>query len=148
MGRGRMAPVIQEIIRKPVSMAAQPGGSAFPDTAAVSLADGGADDCAEEVCQTGGAAGIYGMISARRAFVQNREILSLLPCIRRCTGSYGKDGSCHGFAVIYTLISHNSFFKKDVFGKGATSSPDAPDAMDIMTDAMLCRIRKNHCFLL
>ena len=43
-------------------MAAQSGGSAFPDAAAVPLADGRADDCTEEVCQTGGTAGIYGMI--------------------------------------------------------------------------------------
>lgn len=57
-----MAPVIQKIIRKPFPMAAQPGGSAFPDTTAVPLADGRADDCAEEVRQTGGTAGIYGMI--------------------------------------------------------------------------------------
>ena len=55
-------------------MAAQSRGSAFPNTTAVSLADGGADDCAEEICQTGGTAGIYGMIFAHRAFVQNREI--------------------------------------------------------------------------
>ena len=43
-------------------MAAQSGGSAFPDAAAVPLADGRADDCTEEVRQTGGTAGIYGMI--------------------------------------------------------------------------------------
>ena len=43
-------------------MAPQPGGSAFPDTAAVPVADGRADDHAEKVRQTGGAAGIYGMI--------------------------------------------------------------------------------------
>ena len=43
-------------------MAAQPGGSAFPDATAVPLADGRLDDCAEEVRQTGGTAGIYGMI--------------------------------------------------------------------------------------
>ena len=42
-------------------MAAQPRGSAFPDTAAVPLADGRADDHPEELCQTGGTAGIYGM---------------------------------------------------------------------------------------
>ena len=43
-------------------MATQPPGGAFPDAAAVPLADGRADDRPEEVCQTGGAAGIYGMI--------------------------------------------------------------------------------------
>ena len=43
-------------------MAPQPGGSAFPDTAAVPVADGRTDDHAEKVRQTSGAAGIYGMI--------------------------------------------------------------------------------------
>ena len=82
------------------------------NTAAVPLADGGADDCAEEVCQTGGTAGIYGMIFAHRAFVQNREILRLLPCICICAGSYGKDSSCHGFAAIYAVVAHVSFFER------------------------------------
>ena len=45
-------------------MATQPGGSTLPDTATVPLADGGADDFTEEVCQTGGTAGIHGMIFA------------------------------------------------------------------------------------
>ncbi len=65
-------------------MAAQPGGSTFPDAAAVPLADGRADDCAEEISQTGGAARIYGMMFTHRAFVQNREILKLMPCTCRC----------------------------------------------------------------
>ena len=81
MGRGRMAPVIQEIVRKPFPMAAQFRGSTFPDATAVPLADGGADDCAENVCQTSETAGIYGMIFSRRALVQNREISKLLPYI-------------------------------------------------------------------
>ena len=127
-------------------MAAQPGGSAFPDVAAVPLADGGADDCAEEICQTGGAAGIYGMISACRGLVQNREILSLLPCICKCAGSYGKGGSCHGFADIYFTITHVSFFER-VY-KDVISSPEASDALGIMTDTLPLRIRRNDCFLL
>ena len=64
-------------------MAAQPGGSTFADAAAVPLADGRADDRAEEISQTGGAAGIYGIIFICRAFVQNREILRLMPCTCR-----------------------------------------------------------------
>ncbi len=93
-------------------MAAQSRGSAFPDTTAVPLADGGADDCAEKVCQTSGTAGIYGMIFAHRTLVQNREILRLLPCIYRCAVFYGKDGSCHGFAAIYVAVAHVSFFER------------------------------------
>lgn len=42
-------------------MAAQPGGSAFTDAAAVPLADGRADDRPGEIRQTGGTAEIYGM---------------------------------------------------------------------------------------
>lgn len=93
-------------------MAAQSRGSAFPNTTAVPLVDGGADNCAEEICQTGGTAGIYGMIFAHRAFVQNREILRLLPCICICADSYGKDSSCHGFAAIYAVVTHVSFFER------------------------------------
>ena len=66
-----------EIVRKPFSMAAQPGGSTFPDAAAVPLADGGADNCTEEVCQTSGTAGIYGIVFTHRALVQNRETFRL-----------------------------------------------------------------------
>ena len=43
-------------------MAAQPGGSALPDVAAVPVADGRADDHTEKVRQTSGAAGIHGVI--------------------------------------------------------------------------------------
>ena len=53
-------------------MAAQPGGSAFPDAAAVPLADGGADDRAEEVCQAGGTAGIYGMTLCKTEKIPGR----------------------------------------------------------------------------
>ena len=49
-------------------MAAQSSGSAFPDTAAVPLADGGADNCPEKEGQTGKTVGILCLI-----FVQNRE---------------------------------------------------------------------------
>ena len=42
-------------------MAAQSGRGTFPDTPAVPLADGRADDHSEEVCQACGTAGIYGM---------------------------------------------------------------------------------------
>ena len=93
-------------------MGAQSRGSAFPDTTAVPMADGGIDDRTKEVCQTGGTARIYGMIFAHRAFVQNREILRLLPCICICAGSYGKDSSCHGFAAIYAVVAHVSFFER------------------------------------
>lgn len=93
-------------------MAAQSGGSAFPDATAVPLADGGADDCAEKICQTSETAGIYRMIFARRTLVQNREILRLLSCICRCAVFYGKDGSCHGFAAIYAVTAHVSFFER------------------------------------
>ena len=47
--------------QKAVSNGRAAPGSAFPDAAAVPLADGRADDHPEEVCQAGGAAGIYGM---------------------------------------------------------------------------------------
>lgn len=42
-------------------MVAQSGGSAFPDTAAVPLADGGTGVYAKEIRQIGGAAGIHGV---------------------------------------------------------------------------------------
>lgn len=93
-------------------MTAQSRGSAFPDATAVLLADGGTDDCAEEVCQTSGTAGIYGIVFTHRALVQNREIFRLLSCIYRCAVSYGKDGSCRGFAVIYAAVTHASFFER------------------------------------
>ena len=79
-------------------MAAQPSGSAFPDAAAVPLTDRGADDRTEEVCQAGGASEIYGMISARRGLVQNREIFRRLPCTCRWAVSYGKNGFCRDFS--------------------------------------------------
>ena len=43
-------------------MAAQSGGSALPDAAAVPVADGRTNDHAEKIRQAGGAAGIYGVI--------------------------------------------------------------------------------------
>ena len=43
-------------------MTAQSRGSASADAAAVPLADGRADDHTEKIRQTGGAAGIYGII--------------------------------------------------------------------------------------
>ncbi len=55
-------------------MAAQPPGSAFPDAAAVPLVDGGAYDCAEEVCQTSGTAGVYGIIFTRRHLCKTEKI--------------------------------------------------------------------------
>ena len=57
-------------------MAAQPGGSAFPDATAVPLADGGADDCAQEVCQAGGTAGIYGINQEKylKVFLDDGEV--------------------------------------------------------------------------
>ena len=93
-------------------MATQSGGSAQPDATAVPLADGGADDHTEKICQTSGPPGIYGMIFARRTFVQNREILRLLPHIYKCTVFYAKDGSCYGFAVLYAAVAHVSFFDR------------------------------------
>ena len=93
-------------------MAAQSGGSPFPDSAAVPLADGGADDRTEKICQTRGAAGIYRMISAFRTLVQNREILRILPCICRCTVFYGKNSSCHGFSAIYGRKTMFHFLKR------------------------------------
>ena len=93
-------------------MATQPPGGAFPDAAAIPLADGRADDRPEEVCQTGGAAGIYGMISARRGLVQNREILRRLPCTCRWAVFYGKNGFCRGFSAIYAAVAHVLFWEK------------------------------------
>ena len=57
-----MAKIVKEAFRKPFSVAAQSGGSASADAAAVPLADGRADDHTEKIRQTSGAAGIYGMI--------------------------------------------------------------------------------------
>ena len=91
-------------------MAAQPGGSAFPDTTAVPLADGGIDDRTKEVCPAGGTAGVYGMISVCKVVVQNREILRLLQCIRRCDASYCKERLCHGFTAVYAIAVHTLLF--------------------------------------
>ena len=60
-------------------MAPQPGGSTFPDAAAVPLADGRPDGHPEKVRQAGGAAGIYGM-----TIVQNREIPRPFPGFGDC----------------------------------------------------------------
>ena len=57
-----MAKIVKEAFRKPFSVAAQSGGSASADAAAVPLVDGRADDHTEKIRQTSGAAGIYGMI--------------------------------------------------------------------------------------
>ena len=57
-----MAKIVKEAFRKPFSVAAQSGGSASADAAAVPLVDGRADDHTEKIRQTCGAAGIYGMI--------------------------------------------------------------------------------------
>lgn len=88
------------------------------------------------------------MILVRRTLVQNREILRLLPRIYRCAVFGCKDGFCHGFAAIYAAVTCVSFFGEDVLEKDAISTPDASDALGIMTDALLFRIRKNYCFLL
>ncbi len=61
---------------------------------------------------------------------------------------YGKDGSCHGFADIYVTVAQCFLFWKNVLGKDTISSPDAPEALGIMTDALPRRIRKTSCFLL
>lgn len=59
-----------------------------------------------------------------------------------------KGDSCHGFAAIYAVVTHISFFWETALGKGDISSPDVSDAMGIMTDTLPCRVRKNYCFLL
>ena len=56
-----MAPVIQAALGKPVPVAANPGGGARIDAAAVPMADGRADNHPEEIGQAGGTAGIHGM---------------------------------------------------------------------------------------
>jgi len=61
MGRGRLAPVIQAALGKPVPMAAHPRGGTGIDAAAVPVADGRADHHPEEIGQAGGTAGIHGM---------------------------------------------------------------------------------------
>lgn len=61
VGRGRMAPAVQEAFGKPVPMAANSWRGTFPIATTVSLADGGTDGHSEAVCQGGGAARIYGM---------------------------------------------------------------------------------------
>ena len=61
MGRGWMAPVIQAALRKPVPVAAHPGGCTWINAAAVPVADGRADNHPEEIGQAGGTAGIHGM---------------------------------------------------------------------------------------
>jgi len=93
-------------------MAPQSGRSAFPDTTAVPMADGGADDCTEKVSKASGTTGIYGMILPCRTFVQNREILRPLPCICGCTAFHCKDSFCHGFTVLYGAAVHISFFER------------------------------------
>ena len=93
-------------------MAAQFRGCALPDATTVPLADGGADDRAEEVCQAGRTAGIYGIVFTRRALVQNREIFRLLPYSGRRAVFYGKNGSCRVFSVIYAAVTHVLFLEK------------------------------------
>ena len=100
-------------------MAAQFRRRALADAAAVPLADGGADDRAEEVCHAGGAAGIYGMIFPHRALVQNREIFGLLSCICRQAVPCGKNSFCRGFLVIYAASAHVLFFGKGYQEKAA-----------------------------
>lgn len=88
-------------------MAAQPPGSAFPDTAAVPLADGRADDCAEEVRQACGTAGIYGMILCKT------EKFPGYCCPRSsCPVSCGTDSPCHGFPAVYAVDARVSFLRR------------------------------------
>ena len=71
-----MAKIVKEAFRKPFSVAAQSGGSASADAAAVPLVDGRADDHTEKIRQTSGAAGIYGIICAKRRTFQRVLTLS------------------------------------------------------------------------
>ena len=96
-------------------MAAQPGGSAFPDAATVPLADGGADDYTEEVCQAGGTARIYGIVFPCIAFVQNREIFQPQPHICKWSVSYGKK---RFLSCFFGHICHS--YPGFLFGKGCT----------------------------
>ena len=82
------------------------------DAAAIPLADGGADDRTEEVCQTGGTARIYGIVFNHRVLVQNSEIFRLLSCINGWAVFYDKNGSCRGFPVIYAAVTHVLFWEK------------------------------------
>ena len=136
MGKGWMAPAIQEIVRKPFPMAAQPGRSAFPDTTAVPMADGGTDDRTEKVCQTGGTTGIYGMIFNYRTFVQNREILMLLSRTCGCPLIHCKSSPCHGFKTLYAAAGRISLWEVAHGEKAAVSGTDAPVSLVIMTDAL------------
>ncbi len=71
-----MAKIVKEAFRKPFSVAAQSGGSASADAAAVPMADGRADDHTEKIRQASGAAGIYGIICAKRRTFQRVLTLS------------------------------------------------------------------------
>lgn len=93
-------------------MAAQFRRRALPDATTVPLADGGADDRTEKVCQTGRTAGIYGIVFTHGALVQNREIFRLLPFSCRWAVFYGKNGSCRVFSVIYAAVTHVFFLEK------------------------------------
>lgn len=136
MGKGWMAPAVQEIVRKPFPMAAQSGRSAFPDTTAVPMADGGTDDRTEKVCQASGTAGIYGMIFNDRAFVQNREILMLLSRTCGCPLLHCKGSPCHGFTPLYAAAARISLLEGIHGEKDVISGTDAPVSLIIMTDAL------------
>ncbi len=78
-------------------------GSAYTDTTAVPLADGGTYDCPEKVRQTGGAAGIYGMI-----FVQNREIFRQYWTPFRLPNSGGIQPGIYARSMVLARDTQNS----------------------------------------
>ena len=98
-------------------MAPQPGGSAFADTAAISLADGRADDHTEKICQTGGTAGIYGMILCKtEKFSDGFGTFRICACRQYSAGPAGlKDG----FRVWHTDQSLKKHHKKTVLQKSS-----------------------------
>ena len=137
MGRGRLAPVIQAALGKPVPVAAHPGGGAWINAAAVPMADGRADNHPEEIGQAGGTAGIHGMTLCKTekfsdGFPAGKNVPSY-PCKATL---HTKKTSGMGAGMLF--LPEKGFRKQH-----RTKAASAVLTIGIMTDIRQRRVRKN-----
>lgn len=133
-----MAKIVKEAFRKPFSVAAQSGGSASADAAAVPLVDGRADDHTEKIRQASRAAGIYGMILCKTEnFPGGSGTFRTCAFRQYRTGSAGlKDG--------FSVCHMDRPLKKTIKKKRPAKAIPAPRYnMGIMTNARNVPVRKS-----
>lgn len=121
-------------------MAAQSGGSAYINAAAIPLADGRADDNPEEICPASGAAGIYGVNLCKTEKFPDSFDTSGVAAFWQYTAGHIRRKASSG--VWYTEQSHLKQRKKAVWRKACS----AVRSVGIMTDAVNSPVRKNADF--